>query len=279
MVALQAGQFAIRFDLEDIEKVGAWGNPGNYNLHWFGLTSGRYWIETEYGSPMEYTTAIQEHWSHGNYPDYYVVRLFEDLLHMLADVLEPVPADVASLVANPGWRAGARQWRDTTEDEELWYPASEWWDERSLDMGYLTYAPKLTFWRIEETVFLQWTADGKHNGIPVWVVPKGQVSMDVTVFEAAVVRFCEELLESMERRVRSIQEHGWKRTDCRLEVAALAREQVTRRAFFQEMRYEKRATDWRKVRDSLDALTRLIGRGSRDDAQSSLRGVSTDEES
>jgi Family of unknown function (DUF5984) len=254
-----ASQFRISFDLDEIERVGAWGNPGEHKLHWFGLTSGRYWIETQCGSPVEYTTAIQEYWSHGKYPDYYVVRLFEDLLGMLAAVLEPVPSDIANLVANPGWRTKAKHWCDASEDGQRRYPVLQWWDDRSLDMGYLRYGPRLTFWRVGETVFLQWKADGKHNGIPVWVVSEGQVSMNVTVFEAAVTKFCEELLESMEQRVRRIQQHGWQRTDCTLDLEGLVSEQMTRREFFHKMQNAQQATDWHQVRSYLGELLGLMG--------------------
>jgi hypothetical protein len=259
-----ANHFCISFDLDSLEDAPAWGNPGECRLHWFGLTSGRFWIETSSGRLLEYTAAIQESWSlPGLHPDYFVARLFEDLASMLPAILESVPADIAARVADPDWRATGELWSESAEDEqrwEPWYAATRWWYNRSLDMGYLKHAPRLTFWRVEETLFFQWKADNKENGVPVWTLPEGQISIAVSTFEAAAVQFCEEILDIMERRVGSIQQDGWKRTDCTLDVDGLVHEQTARRQFFQKMRHEKQATDWHKVRASLDAVIALMER-------------------
>ena len=262
-----ASHFCISYDLDDLENVPSWGKPGECRLHWFGLTSGRFWIETPSGTLLEYTAAIQESWSlPGQHPDYFVARLFEDLLSILPAILEPVPADIATRIADASWRAKGERWCDSACDSnekdeqrwEQWYAAARWWYNRSLDMGYLRHAPRFTFWCVEETLFFQWKADDKENGIPVWALSEGQISINASAFEAAVTRFCEELLEVMERRVSSIQQDGWKRTDCTLDVEALAHEHAARREFFQKMRQEKQATDWQKVRASLDVLSALM---------------------
>ncbi len=261
---LVANHFSISIDLDSLEDVPAWGKPGECRLHWFGLTSGRFWIETSCGTLLEYTAAIQESWSlPGLHPDYYVARLFEDLASMLPAILEPVPTDIATRVADTGWRARGEQWSESVEDEqrwEQWDAAARWWYDRSLDMGYLKHAPRFTFWCVEETLFFQWKADDKENGVPVWTLSEGQISIDVRTFETAAVRFCEKILDIMERRVGSIQQDGWKRTDCTLDVDGLVHEQTARREFFQKMRHEKQATDWQKVRASLDTVLALMER-------------------
>src|SRR5882762_8970848 len=92
----EARQFRIAFQMDDLGKVPPWGKPGESRLHWYGLTSGRFWIETESGNPLEYTSEIQRSWSLPcRTPDYFVARLFEDLLSILPLVLEPVPGDIA----------------------------------------------------------------------------------------------------------------------------------------------------------------------------------------
>lgn len=256
-----AGHFRIKFTLDELAKVPSWGEPGNCRLHWFGLTSGRFWIETASGSPLEYTPEIQKHWSlSGQYPDYHVARFFEDLLSILPAVLESVPTDIAARIANPEWRSQAELWRG---DDELrwdrWYSATQWWHERTLDMAYLQHAPQSIFWRIGNIVFLQWSADGKQDAIPVWVLPQGQISIPADLFEAAVFGFCEELLEAMRQRVRLIQKNGWTRTDCTLDVEELAREQQARCVYFQATRDREQTTNWREVRNSFDILLALMG--------------------
>jgi hypothetical protein len=73
------------------------------SLHWSGLTSGRYWIETPHGEVLRYTPEIRKLW---NFPfvyvDYQVARLFEDVQEHLPAVLEPVPEDIATFASDPG---------------------------------------------------------------------------------------------------------------------------------------------------------------------------------
>ena len=256
-------QFRIVFQMDDIDKVPPWGKPGECKLHWYGLTSGRFWIETASGNPLEYTQAIQRSWSlPSKTPDYFVARVFEDLLSMLPLVLERVPADIADVVANPMWRTNAEQWRDSAENEsrwDRWYSATQWWHDRTLDLGYLLHAPELAFWRVGDEVFLQWKADEEENGVPVWVLSEGKVCIGAPFFEDAVLLFCEELLGSMEQRVRSIRQNGWERTDCVLDVGELAKEQMARRESFNDISHRPQKTDWQQVRASLDVLLALMG--------------------
>ncbi len=267
-MSLLAGQneeseFRIRFDLDDLETVRPWGRPGECELHWYGLTSGRFWIETVVGNPFEYTTAVQNHWkSPVRVPDYFVARFFEDLLDFLPDVLEPIPEDMAARVSNRSWRIKAEQWRDSIESElhwDQWYAATEWWHHRSLDMGYLSHAPRSTFWRVQNVVYFQWNADGKEENIPVWASPEGQISMSVSDFESSVRNFGEELLGAMGERVHKVQKHGWQRTDCTVDVNGLVAEQTKRRESFERRLVEKRATDWRQKRVCFDILLALMG--------------------
>jgi hypothetical protein len=160
------------------------------------------------------------------------------------------------------WRTNAEQWRDSAENEsrwDRWYSATQWWHDRTLDLGYLLHAPELSFWRVGDEVFLQWKADEEENGVPVWVLSEGKVCIGTPLFEDAVLQFCEELLGSMEQRVRSIQQNGWERTDCVLDVAELAKEQMARRESFNDISNRPQKTDWQQVRASLDVLLALMG--------------------
>lgn len=259
----RTGQFRVLFDLDDVEKVPPWGKAGEYKLHWYGLTFGRFWIETASGQPLEYTSEIQRSWSlRCKNPDYFVARLFEDMLSVLPSALEQVPADIALRFANRSWRTNAERWRDTAENDlrwDRWYSATQWWHGRTLDLGYLQHAPELAFWRTAEEVFFQWHADDSADGIPVWTVPEGQIVISTAAFESEVLRFGEELLACMDSRIRSIRRRGWQRRDCVLDVEELAKEQTLRREAFHKIAHAQRATDWRQVRASLDVLLALMG--------------------
>lgn len=63
----------------------------------------------------------------------------------------------------------------------------------------------------------------------------------------------------MEQRVRTIQQNGWERTDCMLDVEELAKEQMARRESLNDISHRQQKTDWQQVRTSLDVLLALMG--------------------
>src|SRR4051812_21332756 len=76
-------------------------------LHWFGLTDGWYWIEIGDDQLFRYSDALMAHeepWLSTPdtfpYVDYYVVRLWEDLIDLLPTILAPVPDSVADKLAS-----------------------------------------------------------------------------------------------------------------------------------------------------------------------------------
>ncbi len=137
-------------------------------------------------------------------------------------------------------------------------PSSGTTVRRTLDLGYLLHAPELAFWRVGNEVFFQWKADEKENGVPVWVRSEGKICISAACFENAVFRFCEELLTLMEQRVRTIQQNGWERTDCMLDVDELAKEQMARRESLNDIPHRQQKTDWQQVRTSLDVFLALL---------------------
>ena len=108
-------------------------------------------------------------------------------------------------------------------------------------------------------MFFQWQADAKAEGVPVWSVAEGQISISATAFEAEVLRFGEELLACMEHRVHFIQQRGWQREDCQLDIKELVKEQATRREAFHSVSNARQTTDWRQVRADLVILVGLMG--------------------
>jgi hypothetical protein len=105
------------FELDRVADVQPWGKPGSARLHWFGLTSGHYWLATSVGEVLRYTSEIQQRWGlNSPYVDYHIARLFEDLQENLPAVLEPIPSDIASIAFDEQWFSRAREWRDEESD-------------------------------------------------------------------------------------------------------------------------------------------------------------------
>lgn len=116
------------FQLRDIAAIEPWGGE-TPSLHWFGLSDGWYWLSVGEAELFRYGQSFmqrEEPWlSDPNTPpyvDYYVVRLWEDLLYQLPTILVLIPVALADRIADAAaWRAWlqrAEQWRDEHESEE-----------------------------------------------------------------------------------------------------------------------------------------------------------------
>jgi hypothetical protein len=203
--------------------------------HWFGLTDGCYWLtvgDTELFRYSQTFLADGGGTARPPYVDYYVVRLWEDVLEALPDLLDPLPDDIAARIATPN---ACRQWTnqldvklDRWHGGEVgdWYDAATlWWRRRLLDSGHLRYAPHIWWWRQADTIHLAWdTRDCvTEDGVPVWSATAGATSMTVSTFLEEVRSFNQRLMEQMRARVAEIQ-CGWSRTDLQVDVAQLVHE-------------------------------------------------------
>jgi hypothetical protein len=90
------------FQLTPIAEIKPWGKKDEPSLHWFGLSDGRYWIQIGETEVFRYSKtvlaayppqdpALATH-SLDPYLDYYVARLWEDILEIVPDILDPLPA-------------------------------------------------------------------------------------------------------------------------------------------------------------------------------------------
>ena len=94
----------INFTLLPISDVQPWGRADAPTLHWFGLTDGEYWIEVGDEKLFQYSESARAAGA-GQYCEYQVVRLYEDLIDMLPHILESVPGSLTPYVAGDtaGW--------------------------------------------------------------------------------------------------------------------------------------------------------------------------------
>ncbi|MGE5611778.1 MAG: DUF5984 family protein [Bacillota bacterium] len=140
--------------LRPVDDIQPWGEPPH--LHYYGLTDGCYWMRVGKDELFRYTPEVLACWkseareqglhfdTFGEpYDAYQVKRLDEDLDNVLPYALEPVPPEVAVHVdAVDTWRrtvrAGsvpeeviralaAKEGRELSAAEEVFYAATEWW--------------------------------------------------------------------------------------------------------------------------------------------------------
>jgi hypothetical protein len=219
----------IRFRLRDVDAIQAWGNEGNRRLHWFGLTDGIYCIDTPAGRLFEHLLEpdpdLGEPWC-----DYQVVQLFEDFVELWRAVPEPVPEDVISRYLS--WRPREAQLMRESDDERL----------------YLSSAPNLFLWRVDDEVRLSWRARDP------WTVAEAELAFPYAEVQNAVAVFFGEFLAAMRDRVAIIERDGWKRMDCKLDVVQLVAEQEERESLAENALSRSRMTDWDMVRTRLTEI-------------------------
>lgn len=247
------------FELDAVEDIGPWGEGEDRKLHWFGLTSGRYWISTPLGEALGYTDEQVKLWDLPSpHVDYQIARLFEDLQSVLPVVLEPVPPDIAALVSDDEWFARAEKWVDGAEKreerKELCCQAMDWYQNRALDTMYLVDGPLFHFWRTGEDVSVRWEPTGK-NPEGVWSTREGQFTVGVEQFRSSAYAFFSDVLGAMQERVDTIQTRGWHRADCKLDIPLLLKEQRQRTAWLEELKERRSETDWGNVRSLIERLS------------------------
>ena len=199
---------------------------------WGGLSEGSYRLRLGDARLLEYAA--------GEPVRHAVVRLHEDLLGMLPNVLEPVPADVASAFDEGSLAQTALRLQraleetgddqDAALDEEL-LEAAAVLAGRQLDTSYLEPVAGIWLWRHDAGIRVEWDhrAAGEGGG-PTWAATEGRSELDLAAFVAAIESFHERFLAQMEARLGELgslaavgspgeiaRDHMWRRG--RLEAA------------------------------------------------------------
>jgi hypothetical protein len=118
------------FQLTPIAEIKPWGEKDDLRLHWFGLSDGQYWIRIGEAEIFRYSKQVL-----GAYPpqdsalatdpfqpyvDYYVVRLWEDILEIVPDVLDPLSTLLLERMEPIDqwlhWCQKAESWREDPQD-------------------------------------------------------------------------------------------------------------------------------------------------------------------
>lgn len=249
-----------RFVLTPLAQVAPWG--AERRLHWFGLTDGWYWIELGEHELLRYAPeTLAEHRDGGAaarhpYVDYYVARIWQDLIGLAPAVLEPVPDDLQDFVASD-----PRDWRPV-DDGELDDPdldaAMAWHDGHEIYLGYLRDAPRIRFWRAGEGesdgVTVSWQhPDAGDSDIRFTAPATGRVRVPADSFAAAVRRLDAELIAAMAQRIGEL-ERAVPVDGVQVDLAQLRGEHDDRSTWLARLLDRRPGTDWDALRRGADRL-------------------------
>ncbi len=234
-----------QFQLRPLNEVVPWGEEGASYLHWFGLTDGWYWLKCgdqelyRYGDELLAAYSIKGMGERKHpYADYHVVRLWEDILEMLPEILSPIPKQVLELM-QPG--PDALQWQSAIADlvfvgerevpaseEDQYFLAVTWLGQRELRANHLQSAPRIWLWTDGITMFIRWdNREQTLEGQPAWASREGTFTLPLEEFVEEVRSFDRRLIQGMQERIQAIAQ-PWDRPEIKVDVEALLREQEER---------------------------------------------------
>ncbi|NDJ34746.1 MAG: hypothetical protein GYB64_08755 [Chloroflexi bacterium] len=258
-----------QFRMRKMDDVTPFDEDGQPTLHWFGLTDGWYWLIVDGQETFRYTDKILRQWGIDKddppYVDYYVVRLWEDVLEILPFVLNPIPPEVTAHLFPPeewlAWFARASTWIEANLDNDeawsLYIQATGWWSNRQLDTAYLEAAPDLTFWRTGDEMHIHWDGAGRRmEGTQVWACEYARETLPVDTFTDRVESFHRAFFTEMRSRVDSARK-SWKRPDIELDKTALYDEHKERSTWLSRRLADDPglfADDWDRVLEAIQVL-------------------------
>jgi hypothetical protein len=184
----------INFSLTDLDSVVPWGE-GHNRLHWFGLTEGSYWMRVGQAKLFEFVAGSRpSESSEGTYVDYYIARLWEDLLDLLPRVLHEVPQSIEHSLRNrSSWQRGKSRGA-----------AGAFWAARALDCGYLVNPPHIWIWSSAGVTKIRWSSNSPEPDGPRWTAGEGEWEMPTAGFVEEVKGFDHRLIAEMGDRVTAV---------------------------------------------------------------------------
>lgn len=235
-----------RFQLAPISEVEPWGLERR--LHWFALTDGCYWVDLGDLELLRYAPSTMSRFRAPDSPpyvNYYVVRIWEDVLGLLPEVLKPVPDDLVDFLTSD-----SDVW--VSRDEERADTAVSWYSDHFLDVGYVRRPPEIRWWRRTDDdrdhVTVAWNHPADGDGDIEWDAPRtGQVTVPTSEFVAAVEALDRELMAAMDERITHLERTG-PPSGVRLDVPALRAEHQDRTTWLERSRARKPETNWPEIR-------------------------------
>lgn len=213
------------FELTPIDEISPWGGPSDLSLHWFGLSLGHYFIDVR-------TARLLEFHSEPRYFEYQVTRLHEDLLSMLPDVRDPIPAHVIELFRDGALGSTLRElknvWNEIEVEDNDLDDAMMVLERRALDTGYLRKSPGIWIWTFGEIVVIEWDNRDQHlEGKPVWSAEQGRLELKSEDFLNEIFSFHRRFIFEMTQRVAEIS-RNWRRPEIQIDIEQLQKECIER---------------------------------------------------
>ncbi len=249
------GNRIFHFELRKIEEIAPWNQGSRPSLSWFGLSDGWYWIVL--GGQELFRLRDGSDQDAIPYVDYQVVRLWEDVLDLLPEVLAPIPEDIAAHLRDPERFLAAVQALQSepfSEDDALFEQVSAglgFFFARKLDTGYLILAPRLWLWRDGDDMNLLFRSAASTTEA-LWEPVCGHVVLPVEEFLSEVQTFDRAFLGSMGERVDALLGANG-RPGVFIDLQQLEREQRDRATWLQTALGRPRgvASDWESARQLL----------------------------
>lgn len=203
------GSVRFEFRLTPLDRYVPW-DPARA-VSWFELTDGEQVVWLDDQALFSSELLAPERAGERRWLDYSVVRMWEDVLELFPYLREPVPAEIARRL-EPGagwerWRERAWAWLERADDEaadEL-EQALGWASRRTLDVGHLVAAPRLSFVRVGDVIRTTCEPRGDTTSMGLrWVCTPACVEQRSAEVTDELERFARALLGRMEARIAAI---------------------------------------------------------------------------
>ncbi|MCO8270234.1 DUF5984 family protein [Actinoplanes sp. TRM 88003] len=236
------------FALRPLSQVSPWGRD-RPTPHWFGLSDGWYWISVEGHEILRYQDEAVARWDlERPYPDYYVTRMWEDLILLRWALQEPVPDDLVPFVDGS---FGRREFPDDDFGPAV-DAAFDLQSDLTLDVGHLTDAPELRCWRRRDSVTLSQRIAPARRGTFAGP-PRLEVEVPAAELFAAVDDFDRRFVGAMEERVAELERTG-PPDGVDLNLKHLRAEHEQRRRWLELRLAQPRTVDWAAVRAGVEEI-------------------------
>ena len=260
-----------RRELKEIQPFG--NEQTGRSLHWFGLTDAYYWISIGQTELFRYTDSFLKHHNLNRdipYVDYQFARIYQDFFWILPHIAEPVPDEIYDRISDANnlikFKEMLRHWLQNLWNEEdkqyddIYVPASNWIQDRSLDSGYLLYAPEIYFVRNRDKITVYWYCNkSSDEGINVWRETQGSYTLDFNEFVDGISSSFGYFFSEMDKQVRLACEN-WPFRNVQIDFNLLKDSQVKFKKEMEQAISDLRSPsligkqDWSEVRKSITSL-------------------------
>ena len=184
--------------------------------------------------------------------NYYLAAFHDDLMDMMADIINPIPGDINDLIELLG---GVAKWDEISDNyleslgEDEWMSSLDsigWHSARRIDNGYLALKINIWIWRVGDIIFIEWM--NNHNLSDEKDYERGSYQIQFECFLDKIKLFHSEMMSGMLERLEELRlapDHY----DFDFDIDHLMDEHFARELKF-ERSFEKSATpiDWDLVR-------------------------------